>query len=129
MTTRTHVVLVIIAVGALVLILRLVGSRQLRSKYALLCLVIALALLPLAAFPGALDEVADWVGIKYAPTAFLLFALGLLGAVVVHVTWELSRLEMRTRTLAEDVALLRAELRAFAGSPDARTESRQQLPT
>jgi hypothetical protein len=113
--------MVIVAVAALVFILRLVSMRELRSKYALLWLVIGFALLPLAIFSDALDELASWFGVAYAPTAFLLLALGFLGAVVVHVTWELSRLEMRTRTLAEDVALLRAALAqaapARAGDP------------
>jgi hypothetical protein len=108
MSTRAHVIIVIIAIGAFVFILRLVGMRQLRSKYALLWLVIGAALLPLALFPGVLDQFADWLGVNDASSAFLLLALGFLGAVVVHVTWELSRLETRTRTLAEDVALLRS---------------------
>jgi hypothetical protein len=40
----------------------------------------------------------------------LLFAVGFLFVVVVHYSWELSRLENRTRTLAEELALLRAQL-------------------
>jgi hypothetical protein len=123
---RAHAIIVIIAVAALAFILRLVSMRQLRSKYALLWLVIGFALLVLAIFPGALDQLASWLGMRDASAAFLLLAVGFLGAVVVHVTWELSRLETRTRTLAEDVALLRAALSqsapARAGDPpgDAR---------
>ena len=121
MSTRAHVIIVIIAVVAFAFVLRLVSMHQLRSKYALLWLVIGFALLPLAILPGALDEFASWLGVRDAPAAFLLLALGFLGAVVVHVTWELSRLEMRTRTLAEDVALLRTALSqsapARAGDP------------
>ena len=56
------------------------------------------------------------VGVRAVPSP-----LAFLSAVVVHVTWELSRLEMRTRTLAEDVALLRAAVSrgtpAGAGTP------------
>ena len=115
MSTRAHVIIVIIAVVAFAFVLRLVSMHQLRSKYALLWLVIGFALLPLAILPGALDEFASWLGVRDAPAAFLLLALGFLGA------WELSRLEMRTRTLAEDVALLRTALSqsapARAGDP------------
>ena len=57
-----------------------------------------------------LTRVSDWIGVKYAPTTFLLVAIGFLFGVVVHFSWELSRLEMRTRTLAEDLALLRAQV-------------------
>jgi hypothetical protein len=108
MSTRAHIIVVIGALAAFLFILRLVAVRQLRSKYALLWLAVGLALLVLATFPGALDEIADWLGIAYAPTALVTVALAVLGAIVVHLTWELSRLEMRSRTLAEDLALLRA---------------------
>ena len=107
MTTRTHVFVVIAALVAIVLILRLVATRQLKSKYALLWLIVAVSLLPLAAFPGLLNRGADWTGIAYTPTLFLLMALALLGALVGHLTWEVSRLEQRVRTLAEEVALIR----------------------
>jgi hypothetical protein len=67
-------------------------------------------LLPLAAVPGVLNTLSDWLGVFYSPTIFLLVAVGFLFLVVVHYSWELSRLENRTRTLAEELALLRAQL-------------------
>lgn len=120
MSTRTHVFIVVVAVVAALLVLRLVATRQLRSKYALLWLFIAVAMIVVAAFPGLLDELADLTGVDYAPTLFLLLGLGLLGFLVGHLTWEVSRLEMRLRTLAEDNALLRTELdeRTRRATPD-----------
>jgi hypothetical protein len=41
---------------------------------------------------------------------FLGFVFLLL--VCVHLSWEVSRLEEETRTLAEDIALLRTEVRS-----------------
>jgi hypothetical protein len=37
-----------------------------------------------------------------------MIAIVFLLIVVMHFSWELSRLEERTRTLAEEIALLRA---------------------
>lgn len=110
MSTRTHVFIVVVAVVAAFLVLRLVATRQLRSKYALLWLGVAVAMIIVAAFPGLLDELADVMGVDYAPTLFLFLAVGLLALLIGHLTWEVSRLEMRLRTLAEDNALLRASL-------------------
>jgi hypothetical protein len=107
MSTGTHVLVVIVAVLIVLVVLRMVALHQLRSKYALVWLVVALALMVVSVFPGLLDELADLVGVSYAPTLFLLIALGFLGLLVAHLTWEVSRLEMRLRTLAEDHALLR----------------------
>ena len=118
MTTRAHVLVLIATVVVALFILRLVRLRQLRSKYALLWLVIGLALLPLGAFPGMLDTVSRWFGVFYSPTTFLFLAVGFLFLVVVHFSWELSRLENKTRTLAEELALLRTQLHeAVAGQP------------
>jgi hypothetical protein len=53
--------------------------------------------------------VSDWLGISYGPATFFLGAITLLFLVVIHFSWELSRLEERTRVLAEELALLKAE--------------------
>jgi hypothetical protein len=107
---QAHVLIIIATLLTAWFIFRLVRARQLRSKYALLWLVIGLMLLPLAAVPGVLNTVSEWLGVFYSPTIFLLVAVGFLFVVVVHYSWELSRLENRTRTLAEELALLRAHL-------------------
>ena len=107
---RAHLLLMLVTVVTALFIVRLVRMRQLRSKYALLWLVIGLLLLPLAAFPGMLNSVSRWFGVHYSPATFLFLATGFLFLVVVHFSWELSRLENRTRALAEELALLRAAL-------------------
>jgi hypothetical protein len=105
-TLRAHVLAIVATFVAIAFILRLVRLRQLRSKYALLWLVTALLLLPLGIAPQLLEPIASWVGVDYAPTAFLVLGLGYLFLVVVHFSWELSRLETRVRLLAEELALL-----------------------
>jgi len=118
LSSRAHILIVVATVITALFILRLVRARQLRSKYALLWATIGLLLLPLAAVPGVLNTVSGWVGVFYSPTIFLLLAVGFLFLVVVHYSWELSRLENRTRTLAEELALLRARLEdEQAGTP------------
>jgi hypothetical protein len=117
-------ILVIVATAIIALfIFRLVRARQLRSKYALLWLVIGLLMLPLAAVPGLLNTISEWLGVLYSPAIFLLFAVGFLFLVVVHYSWELSRLETRTRTLAEELALLRTRLDDTAPAGSAAPDS------
>jgi len=115
MSTSAHAVVIVMAFGVTLFIVRLVAQRQLRSKYALLWLGIAVVLVPLAAVPSLLDDIAHWLGFAYAPALLFLLAIGFLFAVVVHFSWELSRLEVRVRTLAEELALER--FRAEVGEP------------
>ena len=117
MSTRAHAVVIAMTIVIVVVIFYLVNKRQLRSKYGLLWLGIAAVLLPFAIFPSLLTELSHALGIAYPPTTFLLIGLGFLFAVVVHYSWELSRVENRLRELAEEVALLR-----FAVESDDGTE-------
>lgn len=127
MSTRAHVVVIVATAITIGVIFRLVRLQQLRSKYALLWLTIALALVPLAVWPGGLDWLSDRLGIAYAPTTLLLAACAFLFAVAVHFSWELSRLEARTRVLAEEVALLRARAATpTVADPEARTQSNSE---
>ncbi len=110
MTSATRVFVVVVALVILVVVLRLVGSQRLRSKYALLWLVVAFAALAVAAFPSIVDWFADLLGVRDAPALLLMMACVVLLLIVIQYSWELSRLEVRTRRLAEESALLRAEL-------------------
>ena len=123
MTNRAHLLLIVVTALSVAYIFWLLRLHQLRSKYALLWLGIGIVLVPLAIFPSVLDTVAGWLGVQYPPTAFPFLALGFLFFVVVHFSWELSRVESRVRTLAEEIALLRADARPAASvSSDERAD-------
>lgn len=110
MSGRTHAVVIAATAVCIVFILRLVRRHGLRSKYSLLWLTLGAVLVAIGVFPGLLVVASRAVGIHYPPAAFLAFAVGFLFLVVIHFSWELSRLEERTRILAESAALLGAEL-------------------
>jgi hypothetical protein len=104
---KVHVLVLAVAFLTVALILRLVRKRHLRAKYSILWLSLALAVVTFSAWPELLDRVSVWLGISYGPTTLFLGAITVLFLVVIHFSWELSRLEERTRSLAEEVALLR----------------------
>ncbi len=116
---RGHLFIAVVTLVALFFILRLVRRRQLSGKYALLWTVVAVVLGVLAVWPGLLTNVSEFVGVHYPPALFLLVTTGFLFLVVIHFSYELSRLEERTRTLAEEIALLRAERDARSAVDDA----------
>ena len=106
MSTRAHVMVVLLALAAIVFIIRLVRQRRLRAKYSVLWLSIGVGLAVLAAWPDLLTELSDLVGIEYPPAMFFALALSFLLLLCLHFSWEISRLEDRTRALAEEHALL-----------------------
>lgn len=107
MSTRAHIFVFLVTVGALFFILRLVRRRQLRAKYAMLWVSVGLVLALLATFPFLANNAASWVGVDYQPAALLFGAVAFLFLLVVHFSWELSRLEDRSRVVAEELAMLR----------------------
>ncbi len=116
-TPRLHVVVSVVGIVSMLAILRLVRRRQLRAKYSLLWLAVGVAFVVLGLSPGLLDWAAKKAGVAYAPDLLFLVGTLFLVLVVMHLSWELSRLEERTKTLAEEIALLRTEVRE--GSPPA----------
>lgn len=108
--TATHVGAIVVAIASLVSMFELLRRRQLKEKYAVLWLAVGVGMLVLGAFPVLLNEVADAVGVKDPPNLLLFAAALLLLLVCVHLSWEASRLEEKTRTLAEELALLRQKL-------------------
>ena len=91
----------------LTVLFEMLRRRQLREKYAVFWVVVAVFTLLIAAFPALLYRLAEMVGVE-VPTNLLFFLASMVLLVVsIQHSQELGRLEDRTRTLAEEVALLR----------------------
>jgi len=99
-------------VGALVtlaFVFELLRRRHLREKYAVLWVAIGLGGLIVSLFPAVLTWLSGLVGVELPSNLLLLGALFVLLLMNVQHSFEVGRLEERTRTLAEEVALLRLE--------------------
>lgn len=107
MTTRTHVLVILLALGGLAFIARQLRLRRLSAKYAILWLLLGSGALVVAVFPSLLDTASRWLGIPYGGTTAFLGAIVVLVLVSVNHSRELSQLEERSRALAQEVALLR----------------------
>jgi hypothetical protein len=115
MSTAAHILVIALAGVVIAFIIHLVRSRRLRAKYSVLWFSIGLGLAVLAVFPGLLEWISDRFGIDYPPATFMLLAMSFLLVLVLHFSRELSRLEDRTRALAEEHALLREEVEERLG--------------
>ncbi|GAA0507674.1 hypothetical protein Ade02nite_50050 [Paractinoplanes deccanensis] len=94
----------------LAVMVELLRRRQLREKYGALWLLVAIAILPLAVVPTLLDGFSSLLGIASGLSLFLFLSVVFLLLVSMHLSWESSRLEEETRSLAEEIALLRADV-------------------
>lgn len=101
-------VFLVVSLAMMLIVGSLLRCGKLREKYAILWLIIGALMLLLALVPSLLDWAARLVGVQVP--ANLLFALSiiLLMGVGLHAARELTILEDETRTLAEEISILRS---------------------
>lgn len=101
----------------LLTIVQLLRTRRLREKYAAAWIVVGVLVVLVGLFPGILFWLAERAGV--ATPVNLLFALGgvVLLVVCIQFSVEITSLEAETRTLAEEIALLRHDLRRLQSLP------------
>lgn len=106
---RLDVFILVVALVNVAVMLELVRRRQLREKYALLWIFVGIGGIVLGLGRTVVDRIATALGVSYGPSMVFLGAIMFLLLVCMHLSWEVSRLEERTRTLAEELALLRGD--------------------
>ena len=106
---RAHILVFLITIGGGVFVLRLLRQRQMRGKYTLLWMSVLAGVFVIAAFPSILDRTSRFLHIYYSPSTLFLAAIAFLLLVCIYFSYELSRLELRTRILAEELAIVRGE--------------------
>ncbi len=108
----TGVAIVGIALAAVILVfvLWMLLTRRLREKYALLWLLLGIVLLLLGVFPGALETITQWMGVRLPVNLLFASAIAVLLGVCLHLSWESSKSEDEARRLAEEVAILGARI-------------------
>ncbi len=108
--TGVHLIAIVAAVATITVIVELSRRRQLREKYALVWISVGVVMAVFAISPGLFNRMAHAMGVKNPPDLLTVMAALFLLVVCVHLSWELGRVEDKTRLLAEEVALLRNEL-------------------
>ncbi|MBD3926666.1 DUF2304 domain-containing protein [Nocardioides cavernae] len=94
------------AVATLVVLFEMLRRQRLREKHALIWVVVAFSTVLLVVFPGLLTRAADLLGVQVPANLLFFVASMLLLLLSIQFSYEIGRLEDRTRTLAEEVALL-----------------------
>jgi hypothetical protein len=108
--TGVHIIALVSALITLTVIIELSRRRHLHEKYAIIWLAVAVVIAVFAVFPGLFNSLAHSLGVKNPPDLLSVLAALFLLVICVRLSWEVGRLEDRSRALAEEVALLRKDL-------------------
>lgn len=107
-------------VGSLVvlaMVTQLIRRRRLREEYAILWFISSLFLIVLSLRRDFLEQAAALLGIAYPPSLLLLGGLILGFLLSMHFSISLTRLSEQNKVLAQEVALLRLDLKRQISTP------------
>jgi hypothetical protein len=113
--TRAQIIALVVALAFLLLILDLVRRRRLVERYALLWMGAGFVLIVLAVWTGALDVLADVMGIQLPANAIFILAFAMIFLLLLNFSVATSRLSEETKILAQETARLEQELREVRG--------------
>ena len=119
MQPRMQALAILAAVVLLVIVLEMVRRRRLMERYALLWMFSALVILALAVWQGALNRLAELMGIYSAPNALFFIAVGFVLLLLLHFSAAMSRLSDQSKVLAQRQAILEQRLREVEGAQPA----------
>lgn len=104
--TRLVLIGVVVSFVLIGLVLWLIRTRKLQERQALLWLVTCVGVVVLGLSSGALAAFSDVLGIAYPPSALFLLVVAFLGLALLDAVITISKLSVRTRTLAQRLAIM-----------------------
>jgi hypothetical protein len=111
--SRIRIAAVVVTALLVGVVLELVRRRRLVERYALLWMLVSVALLVLAIWNQLLTSAADLLHIEVPANFLFIAAFGVAFVLLLHFSIAISRLSEETRILAQETARLDEELRAM----------------
>jgi hypothetical protein len=113
MSLRSYIFGIVAAVVVLIVVIEMLRRRQLRERHAIWWLAAGVLALVAGVFPETLTWAASLVGIGLPVNLVFFVSIAILFLVCLQHSAELTRLESKTRVLAERVAIMGLELQEF----------------
>ncbi|MCI4658404.1 DUF2304 domain-containing protein [Cryobacterium zhongshanensis] len=123
MNPVTHAFVIAAAALALIAVVEMLRRQRFRERHAVWWLLAAVVSLVVSIFPDTLQFAATAVGVEIPSNLAFFVSVILLVIVSVQHSSELTRLEEKTRTLAEHVALLELRVRLLDAGSGSGTEA------
>ena len=111
MTLTTYLLGLFATVLALVVVIELLRRRRLRERHAIWWLIAGLVALLLGVFPSILVFAAELIGVEVPTNLAFFLGITILFLVSLQHSAEVTVLENKSRTLAEQSAILELRVR------------------
>lgn len=108
---RVQLLAVISSVAFLAFIARLIYRGKLREEYAIIWIVCSVLLIAFSFWRQGLEIISDFIGVFDPPNLVFTGAIFATLIYLLHLSVVVSKLQEQTKTLAQELTLLREELR------------------
>ena len=113
----TYLLPLLFVLATVLIMIVLIRRRVLKERFTVWWAVLSLGVVVFVVFPPLLPFVAMTLGFQ-TPSNFVFFAASLMFLLMsVQFSVEISRLDEKTRTLAEQLAILRTQLEQHTSIP------------
>jgi hypothetical protein len=119
MSLPSYILAVVASLATFIVVVELLRRRQLRERHAVWWLLASALALIASIFPGLLNWLAALIGVDLPVNLVFFVSIAILVLVCIQHAAELTRLEAKTRTLAESAALLDLRVRELEKSREA----------
>ncbi|HAQ60642.1 TPA: DUF2304 domain-containing protein [Candidatus Delongbacteria bacterium] len=94
----------------MIFIVELIRRKKIKEQYSLLWLFFSVVFIILAFWRNGIEVISDFIGISYAPAAFLLILVMAIFLVLIQYSILISKLSEDIKVLVQEIALLKEKV-------------------
>ena len=98
---------VLLSLTFLIIVLELVRRQKLKEQYSLLWITFGATLIVVSLNVTIVEQIAQWLGVKYAPAMLFLFGLLFCFAIMLHMTIVITKLSNQVLRLAQELTIMK----------------------
>lgn len=111
---RIQIISIIVSLSFLFYVSRLIVKGKLREEYAIFWVVSTILLIIFSFWRQGLDFFAEMAGVHLAPNLVFASAIFAILIYLLHLSIVVSQLHDKNKTMAQDLALIKAELKELS---------------
>ncbi len=110
MPDNIQLLMIVASLTLIGFIVHLIRMQRLYERYAIIWLMVALGMLFFSVFRFEINRIAKWLGVYYAPSLILVFAVLALILIGLHFSLVLTRVKRDQLRLVQEMALLAGKI-------------------
>ena len=107
---RIQVIAIVCNLVFFYFVVNLVRRKRIKEEYSLLWILFCIVFLVFSIWREGLEILASWLGIYYAPMAFLLILIVGILSILIHYSVVISRMSEQNKSLVQELGLLKTEV-------------------